>query len=48
MNLNTASNEELETYRIKTASVLKIDPFMLDFIWMNDPDTGLKNRVFVR
>ena len=45
MNLNIASNEELESYRIKTASVLKIDPFMLDFIWMNDPDRDLKNRV---
>ena len=45
MNLNTATNEQLEEYRQKTASILKIDPFMLDYIWMNDSETGLKNRV---
>jgi hypothetical protein len=45
MNLNTATNEQLEEYRTKTAGILKIDPFMLDFIWMNDAETGLKNRV---
>ena len=45
MNLNTATNEQLDEYRLKTASILKIDPFMLDYIWMSDPETGLKNRV---
>src|SRR6266850_4893357 len=45
MNLNTATNEQLEEYRQKTASILNIDPLMLDFIWMNDPESGLKNRV---
>jgi hypothetical protein len=45
MNLNTATNEQLDEYRSKTASILKIDPFMLDYIWMSDPETGLKNRV---
>lgn len=45
MNLNVATNEQLDEYREKTASVLKIDPFMLDYIWMVDSETGLKNRV---
>jgi len=45
MNLNIATNEQLDEYRLKTAAILKIDPFMLDYIWMSDPETGLKNRV---
>lgn len=45
MNLNTASNEQLNEYREAIAKVQGIDPLMLDFIWMDDAETGLKNRV---
>lgn len=45
MNLNTATNEQLEAYRAQIAEILKIDALMLDFIWMDDPESGLKNRV---
>lgn len=45
MDLNTASNEQLEVYRATVAKTMSIDPLMLDFIWMNDPETGLRNRV---
>jgi hypothetical protein len=45
MNLNTATNEELDQYRDAIAKVQGIDPLMLDYIWMDDPETGLRNRV---
>jgi hypothetical protein len=45
MNLNTATNEQLDQYRDAIAKVQGIDPLMLDYIWMDDPETGLRNRV---
>lgn len=45
MNLNTATNEQLDQYRDSIAKVQGIDPLMLDYIWMDDPETGLRNRV---
>lgn len=45
MDLNTATNEQLEVYRATVAKTMNIDPLMLDFIWMNDSETGLRNRV---
>ena len=45
MDLNTATNEQLEVYRATVAKTMSIDPLMLDFIWMNDPESGLRNRV---
>jgi hypothetical protein len=45
MDLNTASQEQLDQYRAQVAGIIKIDPLMLDYIWMFDPETGLKNRV---
>jgi hypothetical protein len=44
-NLNEMTNEQLDAYREQTAKILDIDPLMLDFIWMDNPDTGLRNRV---
>lgn len=45
MDLNIASTEQLDAYRATVAKTMNIDPLMLDFIWMNDPETGLRNRV---
>jgi hypothetical protein len=45
MDLNTATNEQLDAFRATVAKTMAIDPMMLDFIWMNDPETGLRNRV---
>lgn len=45
MDLNTASNEQLDQYRATVAKTMNIDPMMLDYLWMNDPETGLRNRV---
>jgi hypothetical protein len=45
MDLNTASIEQLDAYRATVAKTMNIDPLMLDYIWMNDPETGLRNRV---
>ena len=45
MNLNSASDQELEQYREKVAGIVGLDPMMLDYIWVYDQETGLKNRV---
>jgi hypothetical protein len=45
MDLNIASNEELNAFKVAVCATNGIDPLMLDYIWMNDPETGLRNRV---
>ena len=44
MNLNSATNEQLEAYKVKVAGILNIDPMMLDYIWIYDPESGLRER----
>src|SRR5208337_538419 len=37
MNLNTATPQELESYKAAVSAVLGVDPLMLDYITMPDP-----------
>jgi len=45
MNLNNATNEQLDAYKDKVAGILNIDPMMLDYIWIYDSESGLRNQV---
>lgn len=45
MNLNSATDQELELYREKVATIVGLDPMMLDYIWVYDQESGLRNRV---
>ncbi len=45
MNLNIATTEQLDAYKIKVAGILKLDPDMLDYIWVYDAFSGLRNQV---